>query len=263
MRCVSICYGKAFKFLTITRRLKSAGYDWHFDKNVLGIWNDELDETIFMFSNGCMVLWNVSAVRQHWFLQTFAREAVAGSEDLVRDDFIYRSGESNNMYSHDRFPVDVITLEDIHNYDIKRSMSFGLAQSIKLNRYEVSIDEVVEDSHALPKELASRGKISLSGKEIMMKIGEIFKAKNSVNVSRDQLGIPEFLWRNPNLEQHYTLVEKFMDIHERTMWLNEKLDRFGDLLEVLTSQLEYRRSHVLEIIIILLIFTEIVLSFVH
>ena len=263
MRCVSICYGKAFKFLAITRLLRQYDFDWYLDKNVLGIWHDAKDETIFMFSNGCLVLWNVSALRQQWFLDKFARLAVVAAETMVRDDFIYRKDRDNNIFSHDRFPVDIITLEDTDNYEIKRAISFGLAQSIKLNRYEIAIHEVQQESHALPSELAAKGKISLSGSAIMKKVGEIYIAKNTVNLSRDQLGIPEFVWRNPNLEQHYTLVEKFMDVQERTMWLNEKLDRLSDLLEILTSHLECRRSHFLEMIIIILIFTEIVLSFLH
>lgn len=263
MRCVTLSITTVIDLTTVARRFKRYHYSTEQERNVLTLTEGRFKETIFIFSNGCLVLWNVSSSREQWFLKEIKQLVHNDSEVMVRDDFVYKETDAISMASHHRFPVDIITLDDTDNVELMLAISFGLAQSIKLNAYETSIKDVVSSSERLPQELASHGKISLSRRAILQKIGEIFIAKNSINLSRDKLGIPEFFWRYPNIERHYTMVEKFMDIQERTNWLNEKLDTLNDLLEILTSHLEYRQSYMIESVIVLLIFIEILVSFFH
>ena len=89
---------------------------------------------------------------------------------------------------------------------------------------------------------------------------EIFLERSSINLNSEFLDVPEFFWRNPNLEPFYIMTKKFLDIPSRVMALNQKLDVLQELLHILNSQVQHRHSSLLETIIILLIFVEIMIS---
>jgi uncharacterized Rmd1/YagE family protein len=91
-------------------------------------------------------------------------------------------------------------------------------------------------------------------------MGEIFIARSSINVNIEYLDNPEFFWRNPSLEPIYIMIKKFLDIQNRVMALNQKLDILQELLHILNSQLQHRHSSLLESIIIILILVEILIS---
>jgi uncharacterized Rmd1/YagE family protein len=76
----------------------------------------------------------------------------------------------------------------------------------------------------------------------------------------EYLDVPEFFWRNPNLESYYVMTKQYLDIPSRVMALNQKLDVLQELLDILNSQVQHRHSSLLESIIILLIFVEIIIS---
>ena len=57
-------------------------------------------------------------------------------------------------------------------------------------------------------------------------------------------------------------VNKYLDIEDRVRILNKRLDIVNDLLDSLSSQLEIRNSHRLEVIIIGLITLEIALEII-
>lgn len=56
------------------------------------------------------------------------------------------------------------------------------------------------------------------------------------------------------------MIKKFLDISNRVMALNQKLDVLQELLDILNSQVQHRHSSLLESIIILLIVVEIMVS---
>jgi uncharacterized Rmd1/YagE family protein len=178
------------------------------------------------------------------------------------DRFIYYLGKQTRLFPHQRFNVDVITLEsdESDNVQIKLAISYGLAQSIKLESYEESVNKTVLANSHFPRELARFGKISLSRTEISKRIGEIFLTRSSVNLSSEYLDVPEYFWRYSNLESYYEMTEKFLDIPKRVAALNHKLDVAHEILEMLNSQLQHRYSGILEFVIILLIFIEIVVQ---
>ena len=84
--------------------------------------------------------------------------------------------------------------------------------------------------------------------------------RSSVNLSSEYLDVPEYFWRYSNLESYYEMTEKFLDIPKRVAALNHKLDVAHEILEMLNSQLQHRYSSILEFVIILLIFIEIVVQ---
>ena len=82
----------------------------------------------------------------------------------------------------------------------KLAISHGIAQSVKLTIFEEAIQKTIDHTTKLPTNLANKGKISLSRKQISQKMGELFIERNFINLHAEVLDTPEFFWDHPELE---------------------------------------------------------------
>ncbi len=259
MRCAAYCIAENLNLSAIFAYLKQQNYVVKLYRGVLYATHPASEGELFIFKLGSFVSWGLTRRQEQVMLKQLKEFAVNPIEDIEIDSFMHAYGEKTTLRTHHRFNVDVITLED-DDMEIKLAISYGIAQSVKLESYEESVQKTIRDNSNLPHDLASKGKISLSGKAISKRIGEIYLERNSVNLNSEYLDMPEYFWQFPRLENYYVMTEKFLDITRRVNTLNQRLDVLHGLLEVLNSQLQHRHSSILEIIIIALIFIEVILS---
>ncbi len=261
MRCVSFCTAGSYDLVALANSFKRKDYMTRLSRDVLYVTSVKKSLDVFFFSHGCFVTWGLNKRQeQKWIdhVTPFSR----GVRPLVeKDHFCYRFGEETEIDTHERFRIDMITL-DSDNPQIKLAISYGLAQSIKLEAFEDSVQDAIRQNSYLPEEIASRGVISLSRTATFKRMGELFLSRSSINLNSEFLDAPEFFWRNPNLEPFYIMTKKFLDIPSRVMALNQKLDVLQELFDILNTQLQHRHSSMLEMIIILLIVIEIVINLI-
>lgn len=209
---------------------------------------------VFVFVYGCFVAWNLEPQSERELIDFF-RKISKEPFDPLFEEFEYKMGKKVSVLQ------DVITLKD--GKDIIQQMlavSYGLSQSIKLSRFEDRVLTQINDSKSIPQELSQRGRISLSRREISKRIGSLFIERNSINLHSDILDVPGYFWDHPEYEELYSLAISDQDLKARTIVLNTRLDIVRELFQVLNDQLNIRHSTLLEWIIILLIFLEVVLS---
>ena len=72
---------------------------------------------------------------------------------------------------------------------------------------------------------------------------------------------PDVLWDRPDLERLYARLEDEYELKERATALHRKLEVLGDTAQALTDLIDTERSLRLELIIVLLIVFEIVITF--
>jgi uncharacterized Rmd1/YagE family protein len=262
MRCVSFCTAKVYLLADLANHFKNKKYQVKIFRNVLHVHIVEQSTDMFFFSHGCFVSWDL----KHRFEKALLEEIKPFSKEpldkIETDYFSFVYGEDTTLETHDRFNADIITLES-DNIQIKLAISYGLAESIKLEYYEELIKNTIRKNSQLPEELAKTGKIFLSRKAISQRMGEIFIEMSSVNLNSGYLDVPEYFWRYPNLESYYTMTEQFLDITRRVTALNQRLDVLHQFFDMLTGQLQFQHSSLLEMIIIILILIEIVISLVQ
>jgi uncharacterized Rmd1/YagE family protein len=261
-RCVSFCTAQSYDLTALASSFKRKKYQVHLWRDVLHIEDTQNNSELFFFNHGCFVSWGSSRREElKWinYLSPYAKDPL---QTIEIDYFCYQLGEFTSIDSHERFKLDMITL-DSNNLQIKLAISYALVQSIKLEAFEEAIQAAVQKNSSLPEEIANRGAISLSRRSIFKRMGEIFIARSLINLNSEYLDTPEFFWRNPNFETYYILTKKFLDIPSRVMALNQKLDVLQELLDILNSQVQHRHSSLLETIIILLILIEIVISLIQ
>lgn len=260
-RCVSYCTANGYDLVGLAQSFKRRGHFVRQSRDVVHVSLPRKLADIFFFSHGCFVSWGLTKHQEQKWLEYANEYAINLLPQVGVDHFYYRYGEDVSIDSHERFKIDVITL-DSDDSQLKLAISYGLGQSIKLEAFEDSIQETIKNNAYLPGELAKRGVISLSRRSILKRIGEIFSVRSSINLNSEYLDIPEFFWRNPHLEVFYITSKKFLDIPSRVMSLNQKLDVLQELLDILSGQVQHRHSALLESIIILLILIEIVISLI-
>ena len=262
MRCVSYCTASSYDLVGLSNSYKRKGYITRLTRDVLHISSLETPVDIFFFNHGSFVCWGLKKTQELKWLERVKPYAIKPLSIIEVDHFCFRFAEENSIDIHERFKLDIITL-DSDNPQIKLAISYGLAQSIKLEAFEEAIQTAIQKNGHLPEEIATRGVIYLSRSSIFKRMGEIFIARSSINLNSEYLDMPEFFWRNPNLESFYVMTKKFLDLPSRVLALNQKLDVLQELLAILNSQVQHRHSSMLEMIIIILILVEITISLLH
>jgi uncharacterized Rmd1/YagE family protein len=258
-RCVSFCTAGSYDILGLSMFFKKKGYMTRLSRDVLHVSHTKRQGEIFFFNHGCIVSWGLKKNLEDKLLDYVKIFSVQPMRHIETDYFYYHYGQGSTIDIHERLRLDIITLES-EDVQVKLAISYGLAQSIKLEAFEEEIKTAIKKNGYLPEEIASRGTISLSRRDIFKRMGEIFLARSSINLNLEYLDVPEFFWRNPSLEPFYVMSQKFLDIPGRVTALNQKLDVLQELLDILNSQLQHRYSSFLESIIILLIAIEILIS---
>lgn len=169
------------------------------------------------------------------------------------DEFTFSYGNKMEILEDEVF---------LHKKDptLKLSVSYAIAQSVKLTVFEETIARTVETSKQLPKDLAEKGKIFLSRKQTSQKMGELFLERNYVNLHTEILDTPEFFWEHSELEPFYRKVIHYLDVGKRVELLNRRLNLMHELFEILGNELNHQKTSRLEMTIIILIIIEVVIA---
>tara|TARA_R110000868_G_scaffold184687_6_gene426350 strand:+ start:274 stop:1104 length:831 start_codon:yes stop_codon:yes gene_type:complete len=259
LRCVSFCTADSYDLLGLANFFKKKGYFTRLSRDVLHVSSLKRPGDLFFFTHGCFVSWGFKKPFEDKVLEYVKDFSSNPLTSIETDYFYFEYGDTTTLDTHESLRLDIIKLESEDN-QIKLAISYGLSQSIKLEAFEEEIKGAIRKNNYLPEEIVSKGRVSLSRRAIFQRMGEIFIARSSINLNIEYLDVPEFFWRNPNVEPYYIMTSKFLDISSRVSALNQRLDVLQELLDILNTQVQHLHSSLLEVIIILLIFVEILIS---
>lgn len=255
MRCTSYCTCANYDMAQLFQFLQPSGAVQLFrdivhlqPKDAKGV-----KRNLFYFSYGTVVFWGFSQEEELALLESVKHFEKESLETYELDEFSFTYGSRMGI-KEDRILL--------HKKDflVKLALSYALVQSVKLTVFEDAIDRTIEHSKQLPKNLAEKGKISLSRKETSRKIGHLYLERNYINLHSEILDTPEFFWSHAELEPYYRRVLHYLDVNKRADLLNRRLTLLHELFEILGNELNHRHASRLEWTIIILIFIEITLA---
>jgi uncharacterized Rmd1/YagE family protein len=255
MDCCAICTAASYTIKPLFEVMRvSYKATLYRDVVYVAMEKDGYSYDAFFFSYGVTIFWGIDretglkVIKDE--LSPFEQQV---SIDHESDVFTYDYGTAIKIFE------DEITLPD-QNILTKLALSQAIAQSVKLSAFEISLQKTFQLTKKIPEDLAEFGKIPLSRKEIRQKMGELFIARNSINLNMDVLDTPEFFWEYPELEPSYQLMANYLDIRTRVEILNQRLNVVHGLFEMLATELNHSHSNRLEWIIIWLILIEVIIS---
>jgi uncharacterized Rmd1/YagE family protein len=136
-----------------------------------------------------------------------------------------------------------------------------LAKSVVLAHDEREVAKVFEIIEPFAKELADHGRTRRSRKAILKLIGNALLVQHRVSGRVAVAEKPDALWDRPDLERLYGRLEDEYELKERVDAINRKLAVVAETANTLGDIIDTRRSLRLELIIVLLIAFEIVITF--
>jgi len=136
-----------------------------------------------------------------------------------------------------------------------------LAKSVVLADDEREVAKVFEIIEPFAKELAVHGHTRRDRKGVLQLIGNALLVQHRVS-GRVAIGEkPDALWERPDLERLYARLEDEYELKERVEALSRKLAVVAETANTLADIIDTRRSLRLELIVVVLIAFEIVVTF--
>lgn len=254
MECYAFCTAASYQIKSLYESLKGQ-FRASLYRDVLHIelsHNGQIED-VFYFPYGAMVTWGLSKEKSLQMIEFTKHLDYQPLDEIETDEFTFTFGETAKVEE------DVIILP---NREIltRLAISHGIAQSVKLGSFELAIQKTFNSSRQIPEDLAKRGRIPLSKREIRKKMGELFIERSSISLHVDVLDTPEFFWEYSELETYYHMITNYLDVQSRVQVLNQRLDIVHELFEMLGNELNHQHSSRLEWIIIWLIIIEVSLT---
>jgi uncharacterized Rmd1/YagE family protein len=257
MRCEIFCLANTLHIDKLLAFLKAKGRMVQMYRDVLHVQLEEEGSgtfrDLFYFSFGAITCWGMTEEEKESAKQLALEYADHPLTTFEYDEFDITLGDRPRIHN------DRIWIPD-YSPLTRLGISYGLAQSVKLEAFERTIRETIESTRSIPNELATKGRILLSSREIRRKMGELFLERSSINLYFDVLDTPELIWDYPELESLYHMTALYLDIEARVEVLNQRLSIVHELFEMLDNELKYKHSSKLEWVIILLIMAEVILT---
>lgn len=258
MRCAGYCTAANYDTPRLFQFLQASGTSQQFRDVVHTQIKDEkgVKRDIFYFAYGVVVFWGFSYEEEKPLIETLKNFEKNPLVKFELDEFSFSYGDKMKIED------DEITLQK-KDVLTKLAISYAIGQSVKLTVFEEVISRTVELSKQIPHDLAEKGKIVLSRKEISRKMGELYLERNYINLHSEILDTPEVFWEHADLEPFYRKMAHYLDINKRVDLLNRRLTLLHELFEILGNELNHQHSSRLEWTIIILIVIEVVMAFMR
>jgi uncharacterized Rmd1/YagE family protein len=150
----------------------------------------------------------------------------------------------------------------VSDFSLERLLivSDALAKSVVLGRDEREVANVFDTIEPFARELARFGKTSRNRTDLLKLIGNALLVQHRLS-GRVAVGEkPDVLWDRPDLERLYARLEDEYELSERVETLNRKLAVIAETATTLADIVDAKRTLRLEIIVVILIAFEIVVT---
>src|ERR1700726_835350 len=160
-------------------------------------------------------------------------------------------------------PIPVGGPISVKEFSLERLLvvSDALAKSVVLGHDEREVANVFDTIEPFARELANLGQTSRNRTDLLKLLGNALLVQHRVS-GRVAVGEkPDVLWDRPDLERLYARLQDEYELNERVETLTRKLTVIADTATTLADIIDTKRSLRLEIIVVILIAFEIVITF--
>lgn len=155
------------------------------------------------------------------------------------------------------FQFDQVVVDHIDEKVVRIGM-FNLAQSMALDHYHQTSENLLAEIRGFTNHLEATGKLKISRRNMMKFIGRALNTQNDIAENIYIFDAPELVWDNEYLDNLHKGLLKHYDLRVRFSELEYTLRIIEDNLRVFREIYSQRESSLLEWIIILLILVEVV-----
>ena len=136
----------------------------------------------------------------------------------------------------------------------------ALAKSVVLARDEREVSSVIEVIEPFARRLADKGRTPEGRRAILKHIGNALLVQHRVSGRVAVAEKPDAVWDRPDLERLYARLQDEYELKERADALSHKLALIAETAQMLTDIINTKHSLRLELIIVVLIAFEIIIT---
>lgn len=136
----------------------------------------------------------------------------------------------------------------------------ALAKSVSLGRDEREVNAVFDVIEPFAARLFERGRTPRNRRSMLKLIGQTLLVQHRVSGRVAVEEKPDVLWDRPDLERLYARLEDEYELKERAGTLKRKLDVIAETARAMTDIIDADRAHRLEMLVVVLITAEILLT---
>lgn len=156
---------------------------------------------------------------------------------------------------------DLMTSHEYHDYYLD-ILPLVLAKSTSLKKIETDTDKLLDNIEDIINYLDT-GKFNMSDKEIARTSAKVLRFKYNTISYLMLLDKPRSAWNNENIEAFYEQIISLFELNDRYVKITNKTQVLQDITDVFTSLTHEKRGTRLEIMVILLIAVELIVSLIQ
>lgn len=211
---------------------------------------------MYVFQFGIVSFFNVSETKKTEFIQELTPYGKGELPSSLSED-IDVSIINNEL----KVMFDKVILPEM-NEEMIRLVMLHTSQSVALDRYSEITERLLEEASVHTKSLELKGKLQISSPKLKKFIGRTLNIKNHISEHLYIFDSPEVTWQDELLAQLDIDLKNTFDVKNRYRNIQDRLSIIKENLELFKDIWNHKESSMLEWIIIILIFVEIVDLFV-
>ncbi len=225
------------------------------------------DSYLFVYNYGSVVFFNVSDELQEKELSSIQEYRMPLEQVRATDVFLLEvqelppalQGQAQGAGSKVYFDRVVV---NTFSYAIVKIVCMLVAESTALEYYEVLIENLLVKTNAFSKTLRRQGRMLESTKDLIKFIGLCLDTKQEIISNLYIVDSPDETWESVELDKMHQELKLMMEIDTRYRGLEYKIKIIQESVDVIVDLSKSKRETLLEIIIILLITFEIIISII-
>jgi len=247
----SVYLGEAIDLKKIQEKIKKYPY---LSREAILILKLAVNKYVVLTKFGVATFWNVPQRIKEEFIKEISPFVVNfDSKNLYFDTLKVMTGKE----------LEYVKFGKVYLIDCDKEkiqvISLVISQSVALERYEKEIEKRVAELEKLISILRLGRLKGITEKDILREIADILVVRQSTISNLSLFDKPETTWERIELEKLYNKLFYEFDLSDRFDILNEKIKFLADHNRFLLNLISTQREYLLEIIVIVLIFIEIVI----
>jgi len=213
---------------------------------------------LYIYPFGAVVMHDVSAERREAELARLHQARPGLTAQVVREDYsVLEHPDCQTAIANGMLQVDRLTPARAG------VVALTVAQSAAMEYYEGIVEQLAVRTGRLVDRLESRGTVAWQTRPLHRFIGEAISTRTEVLAVLHLLDKPDAAWEDPAMDRIYDELRGEFDLVDRYAALTSKLQSIQDSLVLVLDVARDRRLVLLEVIVVLLILLEVILSIGH
>lgn len=211
----------------------------------------EKQQYVYVFKYGVICFLNYDAIKMAEFFHLMTQYTKIQFENKLQEEFLVETDCQQNVVGYNQ-------IEIIHSdSETLRLIMLNVSHSVALDYYSEQSDILLEGTNEQIQHLENEGTLNISGKNLRRYIGRTLNLTNKISQNLYIFDSPPETWEDENLNKIDIGLKKTFDLQIRYRNIQEDLQIIKENLELFKDLMQYKKSTLLEWIVILLILIEV------